>query len=484
MKSVSLPAKVYLSFLLAAALLGLTAHFYAQSNRHYAEAVRRVAQTQRVLTQLETVLSLAKDAQTGQRGYVITHQEPFLKPYYAARGQLLRELTVLEELARTEAFHAPYLFRFRGLVQEQFVYLNYTIGLVRQGRPEAAAGQVAHGDGRDLLDAMRELVAAMQGHERARLAGLLQQVQAEARRNGNVNLVGLSVLIGLFALAAVVITADFNRQRQLEQQLQGLNRHLQQTNHDLSGTLAELSVANHQVRQYSATLELQNKDLESFSYLVSHDLKAPLRTALSFASILAHEYASVLDAEGHRLLGVVLSSGRTMNELIEALLRFSRLGRAAVHPAAVDMDALVAPLLAAATTEWPQELALEVGALGQGWADGPLIRQVWANLLGNAVKFAAGRPVLRLRLAHERRGAEDVYCVADNGAGFPPRAAQELFDMFRRLHAAADFPGTGVGLAICQRIVANHGGRIWAESEEGCGATFYFALPAGVGVGD
>lgn len=470
MNLLSLPAKVYLSFLLAAGLLGLTAWLYHHSNRHYAEAVQRVGRVQRVLGQLDGVLSLAQDAQTSQRGYIITRQERFLGPYYEARTRLLRQLDGLDQLTAADPFHLPHRFRFRGLVQEQFVFLSATIALVRQGRTDYAARRVADGAGANLLETMRGVLAPMRAHEQAKLAARLAEVAAKARRNGLINAAGLGVLISLFTLAAVVITADIGRQQQLERQLLGLNRSLRLTNHELAG-------ASQQIQRYSTALELKNQDLEAFSYSVSHDLKAPLRSVISFSGILTDEYGPGMDAEGRRLLDIVLSNARTMNELIDALLRFSRLGRAAVRPEAVDQDALVRPLLAAATADWPGELALDVGPLGLAWADRPLIRQVWLNLLGNAVKFAGNRPVLHLRIWHERREQEDVYAVADNGAGFNPRYAADLFGVFKRLHPAEDFPGSGLGLAICQRIIVNHGGRIWAEGEEDRGATFYFTLP-------
>ncbi|HLK98157.1 MAG TPA: ATP-binding protein, partial [Hymenobacter sp.] len=177
------------------------------------------------------------------------------------------------------------------------------------------------------------------------------------------------------------------------------------------------------------------------------------------------------------LLDIVLTSARSMHELIEALLQFARLGRTAVYPEAVDMDRLVRELLTPLLNGSAQPVQLDLAPLGIAYADRQLIRQVWFNLLSNAIKFSARQPSPRIRIGCQQVEGEIIYSITDNGVGFDPRYASDLFGVFKRLHSATDFPGTGVGLAICQRILANHGGRIWAESSEGHGATFNFALP-------
>jgi signal transduction histidine kinase len=143
----------------------------------------------------------------------------------------------------------------------------------------------------------------------------------------------------------------------------------------------------------------------------------------------------------------------------------------------VDMQKMVGALLAELTAASAVPLRVEMGELGPGWADRNLIRQVWYNLLSNAVKFSSREPEIRIRIGYRREPEEDRYYVEDNGVGFNPVYHEELFGVFKRLHGEA-FAGTGVGLAICKRIISNHGGRIWAESESGKGATFYFSLPA------
>ena len=228
------------------------------------------------------------------------------------------------------------------------------------------------------------------------------------------------------------------------------------------------------VAERTAALESANKELESFSYSVSHDLRAPLRAVDGFAKILEEDYGARLDEEGRRLLGVVRSSSRHMGQLIDDLLDFSRLGRLALDKHSIDMASLA--------REVAQELrrpgtALDIGPLPAAHADPRLLRQVWANLLGNAFKYSGKRSGARVEVGAREEPAQSVYWVRDNGVGFDMRYVDKLFGVFQRLHGADEFPGTGVGLAIVQRVVARHGGRVWAEGRVGEGACFYFSLP-------
>ena len=231
------------------------------------------------------------------------------------------------------------------------------------------------------------------------------------------------------------------------------------------------------VAERTAELEAVNRELESFSYSVSHDLRAPLRAIDGFARMLEEDYGARLDEEGRRLLGVVRSSSRRMGQLIDDLLDFSRLGRQAMAPRVVDMAALVREVAAMLTHGG--NTSVEVAALPAAQADAALLRQVWANLIGNAIKYSGKRGEPCVAVGGSAEAGENVYWVRDNGVGFDMRYADKLFGVFQRLHGADEFPGTGVGLAIVQRVVARHGGRVWAESRPGEGACFYFSLPRG-----
>ncbi len=232
------------------------------------------------------------------------------------------------------------------------------------------------------------------------------------------------------------------------------------------------------VAERTAQLEAANQEIDSFSYSVSHDLRAPLRAIDGYAQILKEDYSDRLDDEGRRLIGVVRDRAQRMGELIDELLLFSRLGRSPLAEARIDMASqvhgVIDEIAAAGTGPLPR---IEVGALPAASGDAALIRQVWANLISNAVKFTGKRADARIAVRGSNMDGELVYCVEDNGAGFDMRYYDKLFGVFQRLHDAAAFPGTGVGLAIVERIVTRHGGRVWAEGKPGEGAVFFFSLP-------
>ena len=229
------------------------------------------------------------------------------------------------------------------------------------------------------------------------------------------------------------------------------------------------------VAERTSSLKALNQELESFSYSVSHDLRAPLRAVDGYARMLEEDYAGALDAEARRLLGVVRGNARRMGQLIDDLLAFSRLGRQAAASAPVDMTRLARE----AAEELRGGRTVELAALPQTKGDAALLKQVWLNFVGNALKYSSKKPDARVEIGGREEPRETVYWVRDNGAGFDMRYAEKLFGVFQRLHRAEEFEGTGIGLAIVQRVVTRHGGRVWAEGKPGEGACFYFSLPKG-----
>jgi len=225
----------------------------------------------------------------------------------------------------------------------------------------------------------------------------------------------------------------------------------------------------------SAELDAANKELDAFSHSVSHDLRAPLRAVDGYAAMLEEDYATRLDDDGQRRLKALRLGCTQMNRLIDDLLHFSRVGRTELRKMPVAMaelarEAASGPLDAGRTR-------IDFEELPEASGDRALLKQVWVNLVSNAVKYSGKREHPHVVVGGRRDGAQLVYWVRDNGAGFDMRYAEKLFGVFQRLHRAEEFPGTGVGLAIVQRVVARHGGRVWAEGKPGEGACFYFALP-------
>jgi PAS domain S-box-containing protein len=219
-----------------------------------------------------------------------------------------------------------------------------------------------------------------------------------------------------------------------------------------------------------------NRELEAFSYTVSHDLRAPLRAVDGYSQMLQEDCGPRLDEEGRRLLGVVREEAARMGQLIDDLLRLSQVGRRPLERQAFDMRALAAEVVAELAPGYPAA-TVDVAQLPAATGDRALLRQVWINLVGNALKYSSRSPGPRVEIDGNVEGASAVYVVRDNGAGFDMRYQDKLFRAFQRLHRQEEFPGTGIGLAIVERVVRRHGGRVWAQSAPGAGAAFHFSLP-------
>lgn len=254
--------------------------------------------------------------------------------------------------------------------------------------------------------------------------------------------------------------------------------------------ITRLKMAEAEMRQLNAELEQRvlsrtsqlvaaNKELEAFAYSVSHDLRAPLRAIDGYSRMLTEDFGSHLNAEGLRICNVISESALGMGKLIDDLLTFSRLGRSEMNPSAVNMAALARSVFFELTApETRQRIDFRIDELPSSVADPPLIRQVWVNLLSNAVKFSSKKQRALIEISAESKGDDIIYSVRDDGTGFDMQYADKLFGVFQRLHSTKEFEGTGVGLAIVQRIIHRHGGRVWAEGAVGKGAAFHFTITA------
>jgi light-regulated signal transduction histidine kinase (bacteriophytochrome) len=234
------------------------------------------------------------------------------------------------------------------------------------------------------------------------------------------------------------------------------------------------------VRERTAQLEAANKELEAFSYSVSHDLRAPLRGIDGYARILEEDYYDKLDDEGRRVLGVVRSEARRMGALIDNLLTFSRLGRQRVESTEINMTALARDVFdrLVEKAEGPP-VRFDLAVLPPARGDIAMVRQVLVNLIGNAIKFTRREAAPVVEVGGTAADGTASYFVRDNGVGFDEAFKDKLFRVFQRLHSEEEFEGTGVGLALVHRIVNRHGGEVRAEGRPGGGATFHFTLPGG-----
>jgi PAS domain S-box-containing protein len=235
----------------------------------------------------------------------------------------------------------------------------------------------------------------------------------------------------------------------------------------------------HKVEERTAELATVNKELESFTYSVSHDLRAPLRIIDGFTDILVTDCSSELGQEGNRMLKIIVDNTRRMGQLIDDLLNLSHMGRQALIMARVDMQALMQVALdEQLALSKNKALTVSSDPLLPSICDKRLVRQVWANLLSNALKYSHKKELPAIHISSFKSAGEVVYSVRDNGVGFNMKYAPKLFGIFQRLHKISEFEGTGVGLALVHRIISKHGGTVWAESEPGNGATFFFSLPS------
>jgi len=325
-----------------------------------------------------------------------------------------------------------------------------------QGLAAARAAMPLRGAGS--MDPVVASLAAM----RARQATLMSRRTAEADQQASrfraILSYGTALSLAVVALVSVLMLRQLARNARLGAQL--LQMHQRE-------------------EERSRALERSNRELEAFSYTISHDLRAPLRHIDGYAQMLQEDAAGQLDGDARRYLDTISDSARRMGALIDDLLAYSRLGRKPVECTRLDMNALVERVLHDAGGD-ASPATVKIDPLPTAWADPVLLRQAWVNLLSNAFKYSAPRGEgATIEVSGERTGDTVRYRVRDNGVGFDMRYADKLFGVFQRMHAQDEFEGTGVGLAIVQQVVQRHGGRISAEAAPGEGACFTIELPAG-----
>jgi signal transduction histidine kinase len=406
------------------------------------ESSEAVAAGQRILLGLEGVVVRAQDAQRGARGYVLTGDERFLEPYNLALDQLPQELDDLRRLTAQRP-GSP------GQVAELTRLVNLALGefgdIVAARRTEgfaAARKLVLAGEGRKAMNDLRRLATQMQGQVRASLEVQEGAAKAAAARVPRVTLVGTAVSFGLLLAVFALLNREIAQRRAAEQEL-----------------------------------SRSNADLEQFAYVASHDLQEPLRMVASYTQLLARRYADRLDTDAHDFIRFAADGATRMQTLINDLLAYSRVGTRGEPLQPVESDAVCAQAIANLEKAIEESGAVVTRApLPRVLADASQLRQLFQNLISNALKFRGPeRP--RVEIAASRNGSEWRFSVCDNGIGIDSEHAQRIFVLFQRLHNRAEYPGTGIGLAICKKIVERHGGRIWVESESGKGATFWVALP-------
>jgi light-regulated signal transduction histidine kinase (bacteriophytochrome) len=349
-------------------------------------------------------------------------------------------------------------------------------------------------------DRSRLLFDGLDSNERVLLAARTEAVRANARKTRGV------LLIAGIVTAAILLAAGHLVQREIlmrakveaglrvaqemlgvkyEEQREELGHAVQDLHAQIRARQLAENIVNElngdmerRVRQHTIELEEMNRELEAFSYSVSHDLRAPLRHLDGFSRILQQEYGPKLPDEARHYLDRIRNAATHMSELMEDLLEYSRLGRQPARRELHSLRTLVDEARAAALPESDgRKIVWQIYSLPEVHGDPVLLRQVLTNLFSNAVKFTRRQHAAVIEVGSMEEDGMKVIFVRDNGAGFDPRCADKLFGVFQRLHGQDEFEGTGIGLATVRRIIHKHGGRVWAESQPARGATFYFTLP-------
>jgi signal transduction histidine kinase len=431
------------------------------------ETSDRVNQSQKVLQNLESVFSSVKDAETGQRGYLLTGRESYLEPYKLAVKTIERQIKELKRLTLADPDQQQQLTIVEPLVRKKLAELKETIDLKKNLSPKAAIQVVLTNEGQELMDQIRTLIHQMQEEENKQLQTWLKEKEEEAQRLHLTFLVGIVLNLIAFYLVYHAIQQEITERRLAEASFKQLYEELEAR---VQERTAELKEAN-------ASLLHSNRELEQFAYVASHDLQEPLRAVNSYTQLLARKYEGNLDAKADKYIGYIIEGATRMQQLINDLLEFSRVGTRAKELKPTDCEAVLSQVrdnLKVAIAESNAVVTHE--PLPTVMGDETQLIQLLQNLISNAIKFRREEPP-RVHVSAVQREKEWAFEVRDNGIGMESEYFERIFMIFQRLHSRSEYPGNGIGLANCKKIVDRHGGCIWVESTPGVGTTFHFTIP-------
>lgn len=434
----------------------------------YRNSIFWVAHTKDVLVAVDDLLVTLTNAETNQRGFLLTGGEPFRLRYLKARDQVPAKLAALRQLTTDNSKQQANLNQLSSAIKGRVKRMELVLALRAKGRlPEAQAVEAMY-EGAALMRGIRQTCSALSAEETRLLAERTRVRQKTEIEVGACFTLGISISIFLLYGAYGLIQEYAAKRDQAEAEIRTLNGELESRVRDRT---AELEGVNQQLRR-------SNEDLTQFAYVASHDLQEPLRTVAGYATLLGRKYEGKLDQQADEYIRYVVQGAKRMQALVQDLLAYSRAGTDRLNYQVTDMEIVLDRAkenLNLAITECRAQITND--PLPELKVDPGKLTQVFQNLVGNALKFSKPGvpPVIHIRACTDER--ECLFLVSDEGIGFEPEYAEKIFVIFQRLHGVGSYTGTGIGLAICKRIVEAHGGRIWAESQPGIGSRFSFTLP-------
>ncbi len=448
---------------------------YRTSSEHF-ESVQDTLATDDFLSQLNALLSTVTEAETGQRGYLLTEQESFLAPYRQALRNVDQRLARVTDLAARNGVSPEEIGQLRHEVAQKMKELQITIDIREKSGLESALQEVRAGHGATHMGNIRRLVNQIAAAQRKTLA-----LRIEAQRRKQELLEGvLAVGVGAGFLL-LFFSYRFSAMYVLERDLAEaeVRRVAETFEMRVEQRTAELKEQTQKLELRTTELQRSNQDLLQFAYIASHDLQEPLRTIGSYVGLLARRYQDQLDDTAKTYIRFAVEGASRMQTLINDLLDYSRAGTQSLEKKRVSAERVVKRALTNLRMRIEETgttvLCTEMPAID---ADEGKLTQVLQNLIGNAIKFRKhdSPPEVTIRAQYE--SDEWIFSIEDKGIGFEEKYTDRIFQVFQRLHGVGKYQGNGIGLAICKRIVEHHGGRLWAHSELGVGSTFFFSLPA------
>jgi len=463
---------------------GITGYIIFKNNQKVLDSARWVRHTEKIIDISGDILSLGKDIETASRGYVITKDSLFLEPLYTAERRTTDYIAQLRQLTQDNSEQQHHVDSLNFYLHKRLDFSYQMVELRNKHGLASAIAYVSSKKGKQYTDHIRRTSSDIQQKETI-ILNQRRTINEESLAMFNLVLVVTLISMAVFTILLLLIATRniLNQNKDKEKRSKELtiaNKELLFQNEEKEKRAEELFIANQELvfqKNEIEKRETENKELEAFSYTVSHDLRAPLRHIGGFIDLLIKNNSSQLNETGLRYLNTISESSHEMGNLIDALLTFSRLRRTELQRTRLNSKSLVTRAFKTFSDELTRKnIELNISKLPDTLGDENLIVQVWVNLISNALKYTRNKEKAVIDIGGVIENGYTTFFIRDNGVGFDMKYVNKLFGVFQRLHKVSDFEGIGIGLANVNRIVMRHGGKCWAEGEVGKGATFSFSL--------